>query len=214
MRLILPFFAVVLFTLAGCATSYGPRGLTGGYTDTKIDDSTYRVTFSGNGKTTRNMVWNYWIYRCAELTTQNGYEFFSLQIDPKKVANAPQSNDETVQLSESLDDSDAPLSQMAHAHAPVFIYVPGNTITTYSGSGVIRMMHQPDASGGLPVLQASTITQMLSAYVNAKGRIAVPSDQEILKAAVVTAAAPAIAQGNQLPQAVTMEDLKNLLPPR
>lgn len=72
----LPCLLLTAALLSGCTTAYGPHGFTGGYTETKIDDSTYRVVFNGNGQTSRDMVWYYWIYRCAELTTQNGYEFF------------------------------------------------------------------------------------------------------------------------------------------
>ena len=62
--------------LVGCATSYGPMGLAGGYEDAKVQDDTYNVTFSGNGFTSPVTAKNYLMYRCAEITVQNGYDFF------------------------------------------------------------------------------------------------------------------------------------------
>ena len=71
-----------LLILVGCGvTPYGPAGATGGYTEEKIDEYTYVVSFSGNGYTSRDMVWYYWMYRCAELTMDNGFSAFSLGED-------------------------------------------------------------------------------------------------------------------------------------
>lgn len=79
--------AAVTFVLAGCATPYQSKGLTGGFTDTKIDDVTWRVRFDGNGYAKQEMVWNYWIYRCAELTLAQGYA--GMAIETKKAATPP-----------------------------------------------------------------------------------------------------------------------------
>ena len=64
--------AAALLLATGCATPYGPAGLTGGYQETKIDDTTRQVAFKGNGKTPQDKVFNCWIYRCAALTAKSG----------------------------------------------------------------------------------------------------------------------------------------------
>ncbi|MBF9263203.1 CC0125/CC1285 family lipoprotein [Paracidovorax cattleyae] len=47
--------------------------MAGGYIDEKIDETHYRVKFDGNGSTSADRVWNFWLYRCAELTKEKGY---------------------------------------------------------------------------------------------------------------------------------------------
>jgi hypothetical protein len=65
--------------LAACATPtpYQPsaRG-TDGYSSRKLESNRYRVTFSGNSYTSRDTVENYLLYRAAELTVQNGGDWF------------------------------------------------------------------------------------------------------------------------------------------
>jgi hypothetical protein len=69
--------------LAACATPtpYQPAGSgpdKGGYTSRRIDANRYRVTFSGNSLTSRETVENYLLYRAAELTVQQGGDWFML----------------------------------------------------------------------------------------------------------------------------------------
>jgi hypothetical protein len=67
---------VVLIPLTGCATAYRPENLTGGYTNFQLADKAYRVRFKGNNYTSRDKVEQFLLYRCAQLTTQLGYEHF------------------------------------------------------------------------------------------------------------------------------------------
>ena len=65
--------------LAACATStpYQPAAGTGyGFSEQRIEENRYRVTFRGNSSTTRETVENSLLFRAAELTLQNGYDYF------------------------------------------------------------------------------------------------------------------------------------------
>ena len=70
--------------LAACetATPYQPRAAGnatyGGFTDTRLDDTHFRVTFQGNAATSREQVDNDLLYRAAELTVQNGFDWFEM----------------------------------------------------------------------------------------------------------------------------------------
>ena len=70
--------------LAACATPtpYQPnvRGAStsGGYSDLRLEDNRYRVTFAGNSLPTRETVEAYLLYRAAELTIQSGYDWFAV----------------------------------------------------------------------------------------------------------------------------------------
>lgn len=48
----------------------------GGYSDTKVEDDRWRVTFRGNSVTSRNTVDDYLLYRAAELTVAQGFDWF------------------------------------------------------------------------------------------------------------------------------------------
>ena len=68
--------------VAACATETTYRPATGsgfyrtGYSDTQIEPNRFRVTFAGNTVTDRDVVERYLLFRAAELTLQNGYDYF------------------------------------------------------------------------------------------------------------------------------------------
>jgi hypothetical protein len=72
---------LVVTSFLGCgATRYGPASQSwkGGYEDSKLQDDSFNVAFSGNGFTSTVRAKNYFMYRCAEITVQNNYDFFIL----------------------------------------------------------------------------------------------------------------------------------------
>jgi hypothetical protein len=76
--------ALLVLGLAACetATPYQPlaRGtvVSGGYSDQMLDDTHFRVTFSGNDTTPREQVESYLLYRAAELTSSKGFDWFEM----------------------------------------------------------------------------------------------------------------------------------------
>ena len=68
--------------ISGCATetTYRPATGTGfaraGYSDHQIEPDRFEVTFSGNSYTSRDTVEKYLLYRAAELTVQQGGDYF------------------------------------------------------------------------------------------------------------------------------------------
>jgi hypothetical protein len=74
--------AIALLALGGCATStpYQPlaasSAVSGGYADQRLSEGRFRVTFAGNTLTSRERVESYLLYRAAELTVEQGYDWF------------------------------------------------------------------------------------------------------------------------------------------
>jgi hypothetical protein len=72
--------AAAALLLAGCqtATPYAPAlpGHREGFSEIRIAQDRWRVTFAGNSSTSRDTVEIYLLYRAAELTTQQGYDWF------------------------------------------------------------------------------------------------------------------------------------------
>jgi hypothetical protein len=68
--------------LAACetATPYQPlehgARASGGFKDQKLDTDHFEVSFSGNSLTSRSTVENYLLYRAAEITVAQGYDWF------------------------------------------------------------------------------------------------------------------------------------------
>jgi len=73
--------AIAALVLSGCvtATPYQPASKhtsAEGYTEQRLQDDRWRVTFSGNEVTSRQTVESYMLFRSAELTLANGYDWF------------------------------------------------------------------------------------------------------------------------------------------
>ncbi|MEO6214563.1 MAG: hypothetical protein ABIO86_00915 [Sphingomonas sp.] len=76
--------ASAMLVVAGCATETAYRPATGsgferaGYSDRMIEPNRFMVSFAGNSYTSRDTVERYLLYRAAELTVQQGYDYFIL----------------------------------------------------------------------------------------------------------------------------------------
>jgi hypothetical protein len=67
---------LVAIGIAGCAANYRAAGPVGGYSEHRLNELTYRVTYQGNAQTSREDLRIYALYRCAELTVKHGFEYF------------------------------------------------------------------------------------------------------------------------------------------
>ena len=68
----------IVLLCSSCATKYGPENYLGGYSELRVSNDMYRVSFVGNEATTQE--WNYRMFlrRAAELTIQSGFTHFTL----------------------------------------------------------------------------------------------------------------------------------------
>lgn len=78
--------AVLVVSVAACTTAtpyqpYRPEisgGIHGGYSDRRLQPDRFIVRFHGNELTSRQQVETYLLFRAAELTVQNGYDWFTI----------------------------------------------------------------------------------------------------------------------------------------
>lgn len=74
------FTAALAVMLAACATSTPYVAATGdngyGFSEQRIEENRYRIMFRGNSSTTRETVENFLLYRAAELTLINDFDYF------------------------------------------------------------------------------------------------------------------------------------------
>ena len=92
MRQILPITLAFLVSLSACATpGTGPGTRPGptpfepatgarleGFSDQKIETDRYRILFQGNSRTTRQRVEDSLLLRAADLTLEQGYDWFQI----------------------------------------------------------------------------------------------------------------------------------------
>jgi len=91
MRKVLLLLSVAL---AACATVtlYQPLHDGYGYAEQKIEGARYRVSFAGNDLTPRQAVENYLLYRAAELTLEQGHDYF-VMVSPSTEAQTSYTQD-------------------------------------------------------------------------------------------------------------------------
>ena len=84
-RIAIVLAAALAVGLAACETTPTPyqplaagNAISGGFSDQRLDETHFRVTFKGNSLTSREQVETYLLYRAAELTTGQGFDWFEM----------------------------------------------------------------------------------------------------------------------------------------
>ena len=109
-----PYIALSLLTLigtlCGCATPTPYQSVanqsasTYGYKEQRIEETRFRLSFSGNSLTSRETVETYLLYRAAELTLEKGYDYFTI---------VTRKTDEDKRVREVYDDPYLPFSSLS-----------------------------------------------------------------------------------------------------
>jgi hypothetical protein len=76
------------FLIEGCATGYTDRGMMGGYSETRLDENVFQVSFRGNGYTSSERASDFTMLRSAELVLEHGYKYFAVIDQDSSVSNS------------------------------------------------------------------------------------------------------------------------------
>lgn len=175
---------------ASCATTYGPRLLTGGYADEKVDDNHYRVKFDGNGFASSDRVWTFWMYRCAELTKEKGYTHFTLLRPGQSLSELREPVPRMITAAFPAQAPGAPGRFVNTKGGGGYVYVPsygyGSTrITTWHTDAVVSMHREP-LPEFVTVLSAQVVLDQLAPYIKSNGTTTpVPRNELYQKAATM-----------------------------
>ncbi|MDD4874317.1 MAG: hypothetical protein PHE15_05015 [Dehalococcoidales bacterium] len=69
-------FLFMILILAGCATAYQRKSLTGGYSETRLGENIFQISFKGNGYTSRERASDFSLLRSAEVALENEFRYF------------------------------------------------------------------------------------------------------------------------------------------
>jgi len=69
---------IFLPLLLACASSYSPKMVFNGYSDIRLGENIFQVSFQGDGFDSRERVANLSLLRCAEVTLENGFKYFAI----------------------------------------------------------------------------------------------------------------------------------------
>jgi len=172
--------ALLGLVLTACATPYAARGAQGGYSDTRIDDSHYLVTFNGNASTSKDRVYNFWLHRCAELTAQQGFAYFDIQPAKDRAGLDGHGGLGHPRLAIRPPASSSGLAMPARY---TYFYVPPTTVTTWSSKAVVAMYRTVPARTSL--LSAQRVLELLGPYVKSDGAEKPPERKAIYRGAAV-----------------------------
>ena len=72
------YLLLIVFSLFcfSCATAYQPLSFSGGYSSTMLDKNIFKVSFQGNGDTSKERAEDFALLRSSEITLENGFSYF------------------------------------------------------------------------------------------------------------------------------------------
>lgn len=206
------------FVLSGCATGYEPMGTRGGYREIRVTDRSYIVEFAGNDLTSKEIVWNFWVYRCAELTRERGFAYFA--VEPKGPAAQGSSGSFNLTAGESVSASDDWTELKGGGSAPIFIYSasPGYGPTTrWHSKGTIVMFRTSTEPGARLALNASAVIASLTKFMRDPVQTNALTPDDIVRVAMAAPSPPPDLRESAVPLpeggvgGVQMKDLSGLL---
>ena len=78
---------ILLLALAGCATAYQEKGLTGGFSDTLLAPDMFKIDFTGNGFTSSERASDFAMLRAADISLNLGCSYFAVLTGQDKSIN-------------------------------------------------------------------------------------------------------------------------------
>lgn len=148
----------LLFVIT-CSTPYQPKGALGGYSEEKILNNLYRVEFEGNQHSKPEKIQNYLMYRCAELTQEMGYEYFTIVNEERHFDEKSFSPDRNVPF-ETKSSRSGIFKTVANPDLQT-----ANSSTNYTGVYTIKFLESVDDKYKNTVFHVPDVLDKLSDFV-------------------------------------------------
>lgn len=136
---------VLVVLISGCATGYHSQGFTGGYTDIKLQDDIYKVSFKGNGYCGSERAYNMALLRCAEVALNNGYKYFII-IDGKSLIQTSAYTTPVIANTQGTTSGNVNMYNSGYGSSHGHYSSSYLGTTSYSGGETYTFQHSPSAS--------------------------------------------------------------------
>lgn len=168
--------AALVLALTGCMTAYQPDGLTGGYTEVQLSENVWRVSFKGNGYTSRERAVDMALLRSADLTIQQGYNYFAFsesnnRTDTVGVGTTPTTSYTTGSAYRSGNNVYGSATTTTTGGQAIFISTPTANNT------VVMFKNKPENVSGM-VYSASFICNSLGKKYDVQCATRTPTDMD------------------------------------
>jgi len=173
--------SLLCLALAGCAP-YSPQLVSGkgvGYSETQIDDVTYEVRFDGGQAMDADMVWAFWIYRCAQLTRDKGHQYFTM-VTRNDVGQAPAVHSGLRPAVLTAGEGGHLIRTKGGGYVTVYSYLPGASFTTWHSKSMIQMFDGAPPAGVIYAVDAAAVLRQLDGFIEHPVRNTVPNKDAVL----------------------------------
>lgn len=184
--------AAAAAVLASCSTPYQQQSFTGGSDVKELRPDVYRVSFQGNGYTTRESVQVYWLYRSAQLAVEKGFAGFEILSDIQFVMRRPQADDRGPRLAAAVPSLRIQIPVSPHETAAFSIWDHGDlayrsdqpirlargAVFIYTGGGAaipkpgleadVHFLHAPVVAAPPKVFDAKALIAQLEPLIKAE----------------------------------------------
>lgn len=132
-RLFLAFIILCeLLLFSGCASRYKKLEKNSGYTDEKINDRVYKVSFQGNTYTSDEKVYKFFLRRCAEVALEHHFPYFVI-IESDEITKS------TVVTSEGAPQTKAKITAMSYSGNTAYKPTEQKNIQKHKVFGLIAL---------------------------------------------------------------------------
>ena len=131
-------------SVSSCATTFQPKGLSGGYSATALAPNVFEIYFHGNGYTSEERAKDFALLEAADVTLAHGFEYFQIAAGSSKsntqAVYLPQYSTTTASVSGSSGRAYGTAQTTTYGGFPMVFHKPIVDIT-------ITMHHQQPDQG-------------------------------------------------------------------
>lgn len=115
--------------LSSCASTYSPKGMFNGYSDVRLGENIFQVSFQGDGYDSRERVTDLSLLRSAEIALQNGFTYFVIASMADNSSGATYAAPMTTRMSATSVGNSAYGTATTYGGQSFFITYPNTTNT-------------------------------------------------------------------------------------
>ena len=117
--------------LAACASEYSAKGMFNGYSDVRLGENIFRVSFQGDGYDNRERVTDLSLLRSAEVAIEHGFSYFVIANVADNSTSAFYTTPQTTQTNATISGNTVSGNSTTYGGQTFLITYPNTTNTIY-----------------------------------------------------------------------------------